>query len=365
MRVWCVSRRHVERLGLILLCAAAATVLLRFPSAAANGVTRGLAVCGKQLIPSLFPFLVLTNFLIKSGIGADMAAGLARLVPPLRGHGQALTVWLLSAMGGYPTGACAVVGSVRQGTLSPADGRALLVGAVHAAPAFIIGGVGSGMLGSTHAGLLLWAAHLLASLLLWPLFRPLRATPSIARPHTLPLAHAITDSLHEAAATLMSMAGCVLASCTMLSVIDALGAAAIVSPLVRTLIAVPLEVCVGCIESAACGAHAPFFLGLALGWGGLSVIGQIAAVTGEWRMVNGRFFTARFLHGLLGGCLSLLLFSLFPPPITTIPTVAVLPSAASTETVVAPVVLILLMAVIFLMSLPDSHISRMGRAISS
>ena len=359
MRVFCISKRRFARLSLAVMCIAAATLLLRFPSAAAGGVSRGLAVCGRQLIPSLFPFLVLTAFMIKSGIAADVAAWIARHIPRLHGRGQALTVWLLSVLGGYPTGACAVAGSVRQGLLSPSDAKPLLCCAVHAAPAFIIGGVGTAMLGSTHAGLLLWAAHLLSSMVLWPLWQPLRV-PSDATPSApMPLSRAVTDSLHEAASTLLSMAGCILAACTALSVADALGAAVITAPIVRTLMAAPLEVCVGCLEAAACGEYAPFFLGWALGFGGLSVIGQIAAVTGEWRLVNRRFFAARLLHGLLGGCLSLLLFHIFPPPAAVAPTVAVLPSAADTEHGLAPTVLILLMAVIFLVSLPENKQRRL------
>lgn len=359
MRVWCVSKHRLARWATAVMCIAAVGLLLRFPSAAAGGVSRGLAVCGKQLIPSLFPFLVLTNFMIKSGLAGEAAAWLARRIPLLHGRGQALTVWLLSVLGGYPTGACAVAGSVRQGLLSPSDAGPLLCCAVHAAPAFIIGGVGATMLGSTHAGLLLWTAHLLSAMVLWLLWRPMSVSSGTVHSTSMPLSRAVTDSLHEAAATLLSMAGCILTACTALSVIDALGASAITAPITRALMALPLEVCIGCLEAASCGVYAPFFLGLALGFGGLSVIGQIAAVTGEWRLVNRSFFAARLLHGLLGGCLSLLLFRIFPPPVVAVSAVTFLPSAANTDRSLAPTVLILLMAVIFLMSLPESQSRRL------
>ena len=56
MRVFIGSLKNGKRLITALIAVAAGVVLLAFPQAAANGVTRGLAVCTEQLIPSLFPF---------------------------------------------------------------------------------------------------------------------------------------------------------------------------------------------------------------------------------------------------------------------------------------------------------------------
>jgi len=359
MRICVIPLRRLRRGLLCLLCLIAAFFLLRFPQAAQNGISRGLAVCTDQLIPSLFPFLVLTGFIIKSGVGDDITAALTRTVPCLRSRGQACSILLFSMLGGYPTGGYAITAALQQGTIDSVAARPLLRCAVHAAPAFVIGGVGIGMLGSVQAGLWLWIAHLLSSVLLWPLWRPLTPAKAPCR-RPLPLARAVTDSIREACVTLVGMAGCILTACTALALIDALGAAAITSPILRALIAVPLEVTTGCLESVACGAQAPFFLGLALGCGGLSVCGQIASLTAPYNLVDRDFFTARLLHGLLGGCLSLLLFRWFPPPVAaTAVSVNWCASVPSGQNGIAAAVLLMLMAVIFLASIPEQGILRM------
>ena len=45
----------------------AGAALLIWPQAAAAGVSRGLSICSSVIIPALFPFLVLSGFLVRSG----------------------------------------------------------------------------------------------------------------------------------------------------------------------------------------------------------------------------------------------------------------------------------------------------------
>lgn len=53
--------------GQLAALAGAAAALLIWPQAVAGGVSRGLSICGTVIIPSLFPFLVLAGFLVRSG----------------------------------------------------------------------------------------------------------------------------------------------------------------------------------------------------------------------------------------------------------------------------------------------------------
>ena len=65
-------KKHFARLLLPLgvLCAAAA--LLFYPTQAAAGAKRGIGYCVDILIPSLFPFMALSVFVVKSGLAASM-----------------------------------------------------------------------------------------------------------------------------------------------------------------------------------------------------------------------------------------------------------------------------------------------------
>ncbi len=354
MRV-CVWRAStLKKAALCLLCAGVGLVLLRFPQAAANGVSRGLAVCGQLLIPSLFPFLTLAGFLAQSGlltaIGQRLSPATQRLFGVSSGVAGAM---LVSAVGGYPAGANALATLVENGDISEEEARHALRFCTNAGPAFIIGGIGAAMLGSVKAGVLLLIAHLVAAMLIALACRTSPAA-SLGRRNTPRAAGtALIAAVHEATAALVAMSGFVLAASCLLSLLDALGMAPLPLPWLRALLMGFLEVSTGCIEAASIGTLAPFFLGFALGFAGLSVCGQIAARTAALQLVDRGFFAARLFHGLLGGCFSLLLFWWFPVSPASVTVVARLSSAAASPVEgLCGAVGMLTMSVLFLATLP-------------
>lgn len=362
MRVFVQSAKTLRRVLLLSVCTAIAVILLCFPQAAATGVKRGLAVCSQLLIPSLFPFLVLTGFMIRCGLVHSIGRRISPVTRCLFGFsGAAGTALLLSFLGGYPTGAAAVKGLCAQGDIDETEARRLLRACVNAGPAFVIGGVGVGMLGSVKAGLLLLAAHIAASLI--AAFtergrpRETKAVPVAAAS----VGTAVSESVHAATTALLAMCGFVLLSSAALSLVDALGAASLPHPLWRTLLACVCEVTGGCVEAAQSGRAAPFWLGATLGFGGLSVHGQIAVTIAPFRLMDRRFYRARLLHALLGGCLSAVLFRLFPPDDTALSAAARLSAfSADTQPFVAwsGLLALMLLCVLFLYTLPTKSAPR-------
>lgn len=355
MRVAVWSVRTVKRAGLLLVSAVAALLFLWYPQAVQTGVRRGLAICGELLIPSLFPFLVLSGFVIRSGLANGIGRKLSPLMRRLFGFsGSAAAAMVISLVGGYPAGANAVAGLCEQGEIDKGEAQRLLRCCVSAGPAFIIGGVGVGMLGSAKAGVLLLAAHWIAFLIVALIerdgYRPCRekAVSGIG------VGAAFAESVNTAASSLLSMCGFVLLASGVLSLSDALGGTAL-PPVWRCLFACVTEVSTGCVEAAGMGRLTPFWLGAALGFGGLSVHGQIAARTASLGLIDRGFFRTRLLHALLGGCLSLVLFRWWHPSVVS--TGAVLSSFAPQGTVVgmSGLVAMMLMCVLFLYTLPLQH----------
>ena len=330
-RVWRWSRIRGILLtagGLILGWA-----LFRWPRAAAAGVSRGLAVCGQTLIPSLLPLLVLTDLFCRIGPvrpgrrAARITEKLFRLPAPC-----ALPL-LLGAVGGYPAGAAALRTLTETGQIDGSTAKKALPFCVNAGPAFLIGTVGAGMLGSVYKGVVLYACHIAASLALGLLRRGDRITASgnnIPPIRKVTLSGGFSASVAAAVETLLGMCGFVLTFAALLSVSDASGltdalCAVLDYPFTRLESAFRLsplwpalwEVSVGAAEVV----HAPLsgpvtglFLGAAAGWGGISVHCQIRGIWEEWGGVGTGFPSARACHALLGGGLSWLAFSLLPIP---------------------------------------------------
>lgn len=130
-----------------------AGLLLCIPTAAAEGVRSGLALCARSVIPSLFPFLVLSPIL-SDGIRRGMAL-------LFRGRLCDRTAALLSAyavgmLTGFPVGALTVLSFMGQGRIDREDAARFLGVCTGASPAFLIGYVGEALWDSPELGWILW-----------------------------------------------------------------------------------------------------------------------------------------------------------------------------------------------------------------
>ena len=334
MFVRVLSRRRMQ--GVLLLAAVLLLTagLLLLPQAAAAGVSRGLSLCACLLIPSLFPFLVLSGFLTRSGLYVAIGRRLQKPTMALFGlPGCCAPGILLALIGGYPTGAVAVAELREQGRITEAQAGRMLRFCVCAGPAFLVSAVGVGMLGSAAYGWVLYLAHITAALLLGIgerlLCGPLpdgEAKP--AEPPAPGPAAALAESVRAGCRSMLQLCGFVVAFCTLLSLLDALGLPAAVehllslpfaprggaSPL-RGLVSGLLEISTGCLEMVGSGAPDALLLGFIVGFGSLSVHCQLcAALHGQCRLTAG-FWAARLLHGMLGGLLARLLLHWIPAPL--------------------------------------------------
>lgn len=139
--------------------ALAAALLLRAETAA-QAVRDGVELCLTSVVPSLFPFFAVSGLLVSLGAGeaAERVLGTVfRRVFRCGGAGAAAVV--LGLVGGYPTGARTAAALVGQGVLSPAEGTRLMTFCSNAGPAFAIGVAGMTALGSWRLGAWLYLLH--------------------------------------------------------------------------------------------------------------------------------------------------------------------------------------------------------------
>ena len=231
-----------------VLCAACA--LLFYPAQAAAGAKRGIGYCIDILIPSLFPFMALSVFVVKSGLSASLgrlAAGPCRLFFGL--PGSAAAAILMSMVGGYPVGARAVAALCQEGEITPKEAARMLCFCVNSGPAFVLSVVGMGLLHNPQAGVILLVSQLSASLLLGGLCsigvsrrRQGQAIPS----KRLDAAQALIGSASDAARSMLSMCCFVILFAVLLDLLRVF----VTSPTVSMLLSILLEVTGGCSDAA-------------------------------------------------------------------------------------------------------------------
>jgi len=131
-----------------------------------NAVGEALALCAASLIPSLFPFLIYTELCFASKEGQRLFSLLARpFAFFFRTSREGAAAYLYGLIFGFPLGVKIIADGYKEGSISKEEAERLLLYSNNTGPAFLIGAVGVGLLGSAKAGLFLYLTEWLVSFL--------------------------------------------------------------------------------------------------------------------------------------------------------------------------------------------------------
>ena len=167
-----LARQWVRDLLLGLALLGATLALMLYPQQAMQAARDGIALCGNVIVPSLFPFFVLSSLVVDLGLAAYLGRALEGVMRPLfRVGGACASAFALGFVGGYPVGAKTAIGLYEKGMCTRTEAERLLSFCNNSGPAFILGVVGAGVFASSRAGVLLYLAHAAASICVGILFR--------------------------------------------------------------------------------------------------------------------------------------------------------------------------------------------------
>lgn len=314
--------------GLALL--AAGLGLLLWPKEVVDAGREGLTLCGGSIIPSLFPFFVLSTLIVQLGIADSSGLLLQGVMRALfRVSGSGASALILGLIGGYPVGARTVAGLYREGAVSYPEAQKLLAFCNNSGPAFLLGVVGVGVFGSARIGALLCVIHILAALLVGVLFRfrDDASAPSPPFPREPEKSRSNLDLFLQA---VQSSAGAVLNVCAFVLLFSVVIRLLMRSGLLRlaagglTLLGVDRfwaeRLICGIIEltngvAALPGADLGRSLPLAaffLGWGGISVHCQTISILHANGLGYRSYLLGKGAHGLISAALAAAALRLWP-----------------------------------------------------
>ena len=146
--------------------------LVLFSSSNIIATKSGLSLWANSIIPSLFPFFVVTELLSKIDIPFILGRFLNNFMKPIFNvSGEGAFALIMGIISGYPIGAKIATDFRKNNTLSKEECERLLSFTNNSGPLFIIGTVGISMFGNTTIGFLLFITHLLACFSVGFLFR--------------------------------------------------------------------------------------------------------------------------------------------------------------------------------------------------
>ncbi len=214
------KHRRIAKLlpALILL------VLLIFSAdRAKHAAYDALLLCGRTIIPSLFPFFVLSAFLTRLGLPGVLGKFMAPLFSKLYHISPAgVSALPMGFFGGYPAGANYIAELERSGSISAAEGERLIAFCNNSGPAFIVGVMGSSVFGSVQVGLMLYVVHILAALITGLFFRR-GAYSAVVLPHSLddtPCTQALVDAVKQSVMSIINVSGFIIFFSVLMKMLD-------------------------------------------------------------------------------------------------------------------------------------------------
>ena len=304
----------------------ALVLLIKNAESAVEYMKTALILCANTVIPSLFPFMVVSDILTSSGIGAFLGRAIARPMRRIFGLGsEAGSVLLLGAFCGFPIGAKCAVSLYDSGRLSASECEKLLTFSNNPSSAFMISAVGISLFGSRRQGLLLYALTLVSSLAVGIVFCRLikekEEAQSSHKKENSPPRHALRFGADEFTNAITSSAFGVIRVCafvvffsvflgTLGDLFESLG----VTRTVRALFFCFFELTGGMTEATRLvdTKSALILAAFAAGWSGLSVHFQIMSICSGRGLSFKPYFAAKLAQGLICALFTSVCVGLFP-----------------------------------------------------
>lgn len=301
--------------GLVLsLCC----ILFINPEQSVYYASKGLALCGDIIVPSLFPFFVCSGLLVYSGFCEVLAKLFSPVMKPLFNiNPSGAAAFVLGLISGYPQGAV-TAGQLYDGMyLSKSEAERLLAFCNNSGPLFILGTVGVSVYHSVNAGIMLYAAHILGAISVGIVFRfyksdtynaPVNSINTKKQNVSEIFSQAITDSITN----ILKVCAAVL-FCSVISnlIMDML----MINDYCKAVIASMLEFVsgIGRISYLDAGMSEKLLLSAAVcAFAGISVHLQVMGVVAKSKLSLKPYIIGKFLHSAFAVLYTFIFLKLFP-----------------------------------------------------
>ncbi len=294
-----------QRLWTCTAAAAGMLLLILDTKTALLGAKEAFSLCMHTVVPALLPFVFLSSLLTSALTGAQS--------PLLRPIGMLLRIpkgseslFIIGALGGYPTGAQAISAAYSAGQLHKRDAQRMVGFCSNAGPSFLFG-ITAAAFSNPSAPWMLWLIHLTAAVIAAVLLPGGCKAAASIRPVRPITAFA---SLQRSIKVIAQICGWILLFRVLLAFLDR-WFLWLVEPDCQVVFRGLLELTIGCtsLDSIANTGLRFTVCAAILGFGGLCVVMQTASCTAELGM--GMYIPAKVLQCIISAMLAALYQSLF------------------------------------------------------
>ena len=296
----------------ILGVAAIATFILFLArsSVAIEYMKRGLKLCAGTVIPSLFPFMVISELVVSCGL----------LTYGKHGRFSGVYAFVLGSICGFPVGARTVCSMVDRGEITPSRASRIFTYCNNPGAAFVISAVGVSLFGSIKLGIILYGCVILSAIIIGTISTLFVKSEngnfcafSTAVAHNGDVAKNFTHAIQSSANAMLTVCAFVIFFSAFLgcfgAILEGIGAPSYF----RALIFAVAEISNGVGAAAEIDTMPSIILtAAALGWSGLSVHFQIMTLSSNRGISFRTYFIAKACQGLLCAALAGLAMNFLP-----------------------------------------------------
>lgn len=302
----------------VVPCVLFIVFLIADSKAATECVKSAMTTSIAALIPSLFPYFVLSSFLCGIGLAEALSKSFSKPFTKLFGvSGKGILPFILGFLGGYPTGIKTVCSMYTAGELSENEAQRLLLFTGNTGPAFIIGAAGIGIFSSVKYGVMLYTIHIISAIIIGIICRIIYGDVSETASYSLSsnsksISHVFTASVSNSINTCISITSFIMLFSLIIGLTDYLGITALlckfadsmgINPIrFRTIFTGFIEISTG-INSLSSFAHNIRFAlpaaAFILSWGSISVHCQSLSFISSSNLSYKGYVISKFMHGIL------------------------------------------------------------------
>ncbi|GAB6157699.1 sporulation integral membrane protein YlbJ [Desulfotomaculum varum] len=343
-----LMRHQQEAISFIWLTLALSFVLgmVLQPQIVFEGAVNGLQTWWNIVFPSLLPFFIASEILIKLGLVKFMGVLLEPVMRPLFNvPGAGAFVVVIGFTSGFPIGSMVTAKLRQQGLCSRVEAERLISFTNNSSPLFMLTAVAVGMFGRPELGIVIAGSHYLANILLGLLLRFYRRHESSGclspqtgslrqavrtllqenRQSRLPLGQLLGEAVASAVTKLLHIGGFIILFAVIIKLLNYMG---VINWLAAWLglVFIPLGFSPEILPALASGlfemtigtrlasqAGVPevqrlMAVAVILGWSGLSIHAQVASMIAQTDIKMGLFVFTRLFHGALAAFFTYLFY---------------------------------------------------------
>ncbi len=181
-------------------------LIFHFSPKISSEVKKGLELCFAVIIPSVFPFTVLSDIMLSFMRFEEIGALRRAFFRIFKINGYALSAFLIGLISGFPIGVKIARELYLSGKISKNECERLIGFSNNAGPAFVISGIGFALLGSAKLGVFLYLVSMLSSVTVG-FFSRFFATYEEEKAHQSEISFSFASSIKNATYSTVSICG--------------------------------------------------------------------------------------------------------------------------------------------------------------